>query len=41
MTIAGIIGLNLMFLNVLGLVYDSRLNRRPKSNVSQCIRACI
>ena len=41
MTIAGIIDLNLMFLNVLGLVYDSRLNRRPKSNVSQCIRACI
>ena len=41
MTIAGIIDLNLMFLNVLGLVYDSRLNRRPKSNVSQCIRASI
>ena len=41
MTIAGIVDLNLVFLNVLGLVYDSRLNRRPKSNVSQCIRACI
>ena len=41
MTVAGIVDLNLMFLNVLGLVYDSRCNRRPKSNVSQCIRTSI
>ena len=43
MTVAGIVYLNLMFLNVLGLVYDSRLNHRPKCNVSQCIcvRVCV
>ena len=41
MTVAGIVDLNLMFLNVLGLVYDNRWNRGPKSNVSQCIRASI
>ena len=41
MTVAGIVDLNLMFLNILVIVYDSRWNRRPKSNVSQCIRACI
>ena len=41
MTVAGIVDLNLMFLNVLGLVCDIRWNRRPKSNVSQCIRASI
>ena len=41
MTVAGIVDLNVMFLNVLGLVYDSRWNRRPKCNVSQCIRASI